>query len=182
MEPLHVGLACAVAALTIGALVWFLRPRENPLKDGRAYWFAFGALGLDVPDIGGVVGLLMDINVGGQRSAIVAMADGSASSYWNTGAVIGGGDHESIAAKRRSLSNWQQKHTDLFRLAPDRNQPTSGNIRIFARTRNETLFVEANGTVDPNDQSPVTQMMLAGNEVITAIAEYLESQQARNRR
>lgn len=182
MDPLQFLLwgGIAVVAIVLIGFFW-AKGRRSPLLESRRFFFSFQVVLANAPERDGVVGVWMDINVQGNRSAVVCMADGAASLYWSSGAVIGAGTHPEVQSKSNEFLSKVGRCLNVMEEPPNHDFPQSMKIRLFALTKSGIRFVEAHGEVQPTDTSPVSLALLAGNEVIDAIASKMETMAAERR-
>ena len=117
-----------------------------------------------------VWGALMETAYPNGVATLVALADGTTSLYTSTGVgVIGGGEHQSVAAETRGFLAELARHLD--QLAPEEGDlpPAVGDVVIRALTYTGRLSVEAPQDELSSRNHPLARVFYAGHRVITAL-------------
>ena len=121
-----------------------------------------------------VWGALMEMGYPEGTATIVALADGTTSMYTSTGGgVIGGGQHEAVAAASRRFLAEAERTDAPLEPAPsaDVGVPPSGVVSFVVLAYSGTRT----GAVDEDEVAsmghPLSRLYAAGQDVITALRE-----------
>ena len=141
----------------------------------RSQLFGVDAAGLGIEpteDLVQVWGGVMELGMPEGAATIVSLADGTTSMYLSTGGgVIGGGEHEHVAAA--SVHFLQRLEGELDQLPPDESidLPGPDSVTFYAFTyRGRRRREEAEHALSSEDH-PLFRLYAAGHGVITALRE-----------
>jgi hypothetical protein len=119
---------------------------------------------------GEVVALLMETGYLEAVATLVGVADGSTSLYFsNGGGIIGGGQHEQVAAVTR---RWLEvASSDLEQLTPvdEVPLPETGETQFVAVTGAGRLIGGASEELLASERHPLSPLFYAGQDVITQV-------------
>jgi hypothetical protein len=141
----------------------------------RSQLFGVDAASLGIEpteDLVQVWGGVMELGMPEGAATIVSLADGTTSMYLSTGGgVIGGGEHEHVAAA--SIHFLHRLEGDLDQLPPDESidLPDPDSVTFYAFThRGRRRREEAEQALSSEDH-PLFSLYAAGHGVITALRE-----------
>ena len=128
------------------------------------------------PDVWGVV---IDYPSPSTITTLVAMTDGAVSLLLSEGpAFLGAGSHQEIAqAAKKLLAKVQSLHSRL-KPATDVSLPAKDRARVYLLTTSGTLAGQVLPDEHNDTQRELAEVLQLGDEVITAIRERCQSQNA----
>ena len=117
-----------------------------------------------------VFGVMMETGYPEGWATLGALADGTTSLYTSTGGgVIGGGEHENVAAATTQLVRAVEDALDLIPPSPEQHLPASGRVVIRALTYQGPHAVDALEDDLGHGRHPLSPVFHAAHEVITRL-------------
>ena len=105
--------------------------------------------------------------------SVLATSSGDASLYLSTGgAIIGGGQHESVREAASRLIAEAAKHVATLKPAKNFDYPHKGNVSFFVRTPEGTLTETVPEADLRGQQHPLSPLYTAGQKVITELRRF----------
>lgn len=125
-----------------------------------------------------VWGAVMELGYATGIATLMSLADGTTSLYFsNGGGVIGAGEHAPVREAAEAFLDAAEAHLDRFQpveTTPAPPTPRIGRVRLYARTFDGTLGVEATDEELSRGLHPLSALFHAGHAVIAAIREQSE--------
>jgi hypothetical protein len=119
-----------------------------------------------------VWGALMELGYATGIATLMSLADGTTSLYFsNGGGVIGAGEQAAVREAAEAFLDSAEAHLDEFQPVEATPTPRIGRVRLYARTFQGTLGIEATDEELSRDLHPLSAVFHAGHAVITAIRE-----------
>ena len=141
----------------------------------RSQLFAVAAASLGIEpteDLVQVWGGVMELGMPEGAATIASLADGTTSMYLSTGGgVIGGGEHEHVAAA--SIRFLQRLEQELDQLPPDESMdlPDPDSVAFYAFTYRGRRRREETEQAVSSEDHPLFRLYAAGHGMITALRE-----------
>jgi hypothetical protein len=108
-------------------------------------------------------------------ATLMALAEGTTSLYFSSGGgVIGAGEHPTVREAAETFLNLVEDYIAEFPPVDATPTPRIGRVRLYVRTFDGTLGVEAREDDMGQDLHPLSPVYHAGHAVITAIREASE--------
>lgn len=105
-------------------------------------------------------------------ATLMTLAEGTTSLYFSSGGgVIGAGEHEAVREVAERFLDVVEDNLAGFDLVEETPTPRIGRVRLYVRTFEGTLGMEADEDELARDLHPLSQVFQAGHAVITAIRE-----------
>ncbi len=143
---------------------------ENPYSGLRtqAMNVTYEQLGLKLKNDSDIYGIIMDWNMGDVIVTVVAFRTGDASVYLSSGqCFIGGHAHESVARTAQRFiakgSSYLPETVHATSTAP----ANKNKIGFYILTKSGRYYIEDTSDKIENNQSPLTALFSAANDVIT---------------
>jgi hypothetical protein len=123
----------------------------------------------------GVWAVVMETGYDKAVVSLIAIADGTTSLYFSSGGgIIGAGEHKAVHDAAVRLVALADEQADQLALADAHPLPGVGRVRIYARTFNGLLTLEADEQDLGLGRHPLSQLFHAGHAVIAAVREFKE--------
>ena len=152
------------------------RRRAGGRADSETYLGLRGlALDLTWEALGGdrrgeVVALLMETGYPEAVATLVGVADGSTSLYFsNGGGMIGGGEHEDVAAATRRWLEAAPAFLEQLEPVADVPLPETGQTQFVVVGDGRTLVGGASEELLASERHPLSPLFYAGQDVITQL-------------
>ena len=124
-----------------------------------------------------VWGAIMELGYPTGIATLMALAEGTTSLYFSSGGgVIGAGEHPTVREAAETFLNLVEDYIAEFPPVDATPTPRIGRVRLYVRTFDGTLGVEALEDDMGQDLHPLSPVYHAGHAVITAIREASEGQ------
>ncbi|HVF04535.1 MAG TPA: hypothetical protein VNA20_06835 [Frankiaceae bacterium] len=145
-------------------------PKENPYEGLRAMVLGLDPDAAGLPRRGRVWGALLEMTYDSGSATLVCLADGSTSLYTSTGGgVIGGGDHEEVAAETARFLDAVEEALEAFGPDPDAALPPPGGAVIRALTHDGRYAVSGPEVDFGEDRHAQSGVFHAAHRVITLL-------------
>lgn len=117
-----------------------------------------------------VWGALMELGYPTGIATLMTLAEGTTSLYFsNGGGVIGAGEHEAVREAAEGFLDAVEAHLAEFPPVEATPRPRIGRVRLYVRTFEGTLGIEATDEELSRGVHPLSAVFHAGHAVITAI-------------
>jgi hypothetical protein len=117
-----------------------------------------------------VFGVMMETGYPEGSATLGALADGTTSLYTSSGGgIIGGGDHEQVAAATAQFVRAVESALDLIPPASEQQLPASGRVVIRALTYRGPHAVDLSEDDLGYGRHPLSPVFHAGHEVIAQL-------------
>lgn len=144
---------------------------ENPYTGLRnqALTVTSEQLGLDLKNDNDIYGLAMDWTMDDAIVTVVAFKTGDASVYLSSGGgFIGGHSHDSVVTAARRFIETAPHFIKKARHTASTVPPAKGKTGFYILTKSGRYYIEDNTERIENNQSELTALFAAANDVITA--------------
>ena len=122
-----------------------------------------------------VWGALMELGYPTGIATLMTLAEGTTSLYFSSGrGVIGAGEHASVRDAAEEFLDVVEAHLEGFPRVDATPTPRIGRVRLYVRTFEGTLGIEATDEDLSRGLHPLSPVFHAGHAVITAIRQTTE--------
>ncbi|HET9252498.1 MAG TPA: hypothetical protein VFP58_10325 [Candidatus Eisenbacteria bacterium] len=119
-----------------------------------------------------VWGAIMELGYPTGIATLMTLAEGTTSLYFsNGGGVIGAGEHEAVREAGEMFLDAVQAQLSGFQSVNETPTPRIGRVRLYVRTFDGTLGIEAHEDDLASDLHPLSPVFQAAHAVIAAIRE-----------
>ncbi|HET7499060.1 MAG TPA: hypothetical protein VFM00_12240 [Candidatus Eisenbacteria bacterium] len=145
------------------------------MRQLRAYALSATAEDLDLEPTEArprVWGAIMELGYATGIATLLSLADGTTSLYFsNGGGVIGAGENAAVREAAEAFLDAAETHAPALPSVEDTPTPRIGRVRLYVRTFEGTLGIEATDEELSQNRHPLSAVFHAGHAVITAIRE-----------
>ena len=119
--------------------------------------------------------VIVDMGYPGATVTLLVGADGTTSMYFSSGGgFIGAGEHPHIRDVSQRLISRVDAHLNDFAATTNHSVPALAQARVYARTFDDLRVAEAPLEMMGRSGHPLSPVLNAANDVITAIRELAE--------
>jgi len=150
---------------------------ENPYVGLRnqAFTATYDQLGLNLKDEDDIYGIVMDWNMGDVIVTVVAFKTGDSSVYLSSGqAFIGGYGHDSVVQAAQRFIAEGSLFLNKAKQTVSTDPPDKGITGFYILTKSRTYYIEDQTDKIENNQSELTVLFAAANDVITKYRQITE--------